>query len=79
MLENDFKFFKDNHQRLFDEYPNKYLVIKEKTVIATADNFEDALSQAKMQGLELGTFLIQYCSEGESSYTQSFHSRVTFA
>ncbi len=27
---------------------------------------------------ELGTFLIQECTEGDSAYTQTFHSRVIF-
>lgn len=37
------------------------------------------LSKALDGGLELGTFIIQLCSEGESGYTQTFHSRVIFA
>ena len=27
---------------------------------------------------ELGTFLIQECTEGDSAYTETFHSRVIF-
>ena len=30
-------------------------------------------------GLELGTFIIQLCSEGESGYTQTFNPRVIFS
>lgn len=79
MLEDEFKYFKDNHDALFAEYPNKYIVIKDKKVLFADDTFEDALSKAINGGLEVGTFLIQLCSAGESGYTQTFHSRVIFA
>ena len=79
MLEDEFQFFKENQQKLFAEYPNKYLVIKDKTVILDANTFEEALCNAENQGIELGTFLIQLCSKDNESYTQTYHSRVIFA
>lgn len=79
MLEDEFKYFKDNHDVLFAEYPNKHIVIKGKKVLFSDDTFEGALSKAISGGLEIGTFLIQLCSVGESGYTQTFHSRVIFA
>lgn len=77
-LEEDFKYFTDNHDDLFGKYPNKYLVIKNKSVLFNADSFEGALKYAEEIGLEIGTFLIQYCTEGDSAYTQTFHSRAIF-
>lgn len=79
MLEDEFKFFKDNHDSLFKEYPNKHIVIKDKKVLYSDDTFEGALSLAIAGGLEVGTFIIQYCSAGVEGYTQTFHSRVIFA
>lgn len=79
MLEKEFEYFKENHERLFREYPNKYLVIKDNNVLYSEDTLEDALNQAVSSGLEVGTFLIQLCGKGEGSYTQTFHSRVIFA
>lgn len=79
MLENEFKFFKDNHERLFRDYPNKHIVIKDNKVLFSDDTFEGALGKAIAGGLEVGTFIIQLCSAGESGYTQTFHSRVIFA
>ena len=79
MQSDDFKFFRENHDVLLKEYFNKYIVIKDRNVLFCGDSFKVALSKALDGGLELGTFIIQLCSEGESGYTQTFHSRVIFA
>lgn len=79
MLEKEFKYFKEHQAELFAKYPNKYLVIKDYKVAFAEDVFEEALHKAIQAGLELGTFLVQLCSEGKDSYTQTFHSRVIFA
>lgn len=75
----DFKFFVDNHEELFRQYPNKVLVIQDGKVVMARDNFDEAISDAVASGLGLGTFIIQECTEGDSAYTQTFHSRVIFA
>ena len=41
------------------------------------DTYEEALFETSKVH-ELGTFLIQECTEGDSAYTQTFHSRVIF-
>ena len=79
MKNDDFKFFIENHDILLKRHLNKYIVIKDRNVLFCGDSFKDALSKALDGGLELGTFIIQLCSEGESGYTQTFHSRVIFA
>ena len=75
----DFQWFVKNHDKLFSEYPNKYIVIQDKKVICTGETFENALSEAVSKGFELGSFIIQECAKGENSYIQSFSSRVVFA
>lgn len=79
MQSDDFKFFIKNHDILLKKYLNKYIVIKDSNVLFCGDSFKDALSKALDGGLELGTFIIQLCSEEESGYTQTFHPRVIFA
>lgn len=79
MLEKEFKYFKDNHAELLKEYPNKYLVIQEDKVLFAEDSMEAAIEQAVNAGLEAGTYMVQLCSEGNSAFTQTFHSRVVFA
>jgi hypothetical protein len=78
MLEKEFKYFKANHSLLFDLYPNKHVVIKDEKVHFASDSFNEALEFAKTN-FELGTFLIQFCSETTEGYTQTFHSRAIFA
>lgn len=79
MQKEDFKWFVDNHDMLFDKYPNKYLVIRNKEVLMTENTLHKALNKALESGMEYGTFIIQLCSEGDSAYTVSYHSRVVFA
>lgn len=76
--EKDFRFFTENHDSIFATYPNKYVVIREETVILAADTFENALTEAQSRGLNVGEFIIQQCTEGDSAYTQMFHSRAIF-
>ena len=76
---DDFKWFIDNHDRLYNLYPDKNLVIQDKTIVCVGNTFEEALNNALSKGLELGAFIVQECTEGEKGYTQRFSSRVVFA
>lgn len=76
---DDFKWFVNNHEDLYHKYPGKHIVIQNSIVVGMGDSFEEALADALSKGLEIGSFIIQECSEGEESYTQSFSSRVVFA
>lgn len=78
ILEDNFKYFTDNHEAILRDYRDKFVVIKDQAVILAEDTFDLALEKATLQGLELGTFLIQECTEGDSGYTQTFHSRAIF-
>lgn len=78
MLEKEFDFYTQNHSRLFALYPDKYLVIKGEKVLFCTDTMQKALESSQKEGLEAGTFLIQKCEEGTESFTQVYHSRVTF-
>lgn len=75
----DFNYFINNHDALLHDYRNKFVVISNQKVCCAADTFELALEQALKDGLELGNFIIQQCTEGDSAYTQMFHSRAVFA
>lgn len=78
MLEQEFAYFKEHQTELFKEYPNQFIVIKGDKVHFSAKTFEEALANA-VKKFELGTFLVQQCTKGEEGYTQTFHSRVSFA
>ena len=80
MLDNEFKYFKKNLSELYKKYPNRYIVVQGEQVEFDGETFEDALTLATSNNLELGTFLIQLCGKDSSCYTQVFYSpRVKFA
>ena len=77
MLKEEFDFYLQNQNELVKKYNNKFIVIKIKNVIGFYDTQEQAYNETKKQH-ELGTFLIQFCTPGQTAYTQTFHSRVSF-
>ena len=78
MLDKEFKYYIDNQTELLKKYKGRVVVIKGEQVVGDYDNYEDALFDSA-EKFELGTFLIQECTEGEDAYTQTFHSRVIFS
>lgn len=78
MLDKEFQYYLDNQNKLVKLYNGKQLVIKDQAVQGDFNTIEEAYDFA-ISKFELGTFLIQECSEGENGYTQTFHSRVIFA
>jgi len=77
MLKKDFQYYLDNQAELVKKYNHRFLVIKDCQVVGDFGSYEEALYESS-QKYELGTFLIQECTEGDSAYTQTFHSRVMF-
>ena len=75
MLDQEFKYFKDNQDELFQQYPNKFLVIRESAVQGAFNSQIEAYNDASAK-FELGTFLIQHCLPGKKGYTQTFHTRA---
>lgn len=76
-LDREFAYYKEHQEELVRQYEGKYLVIVGEAVISAHASELDAYESAKVT-YPLGTFLIQHCLPGQDSYTQTFHSRVTF-
>jgi len=76
-LEKEFDYYLQHQQELVRKYNGKILVIKGQTVIGVFDSELEAV-QKTSETHELGTFLVQKCEPGKESYTQTYHSRVTF-
>lgn len=74
-LKQEFEHYLTNQQELVKEYNGKFIVIKNQTVIGAYDQELEAIKETTKDH-KLGTFLVQKCEPGESSYTQTFHSRV---
>jgi hypothetical protein len=78
MLDAEYKYYIDHQQELLQLYKGRFIVIKDKTVVGDYDS-QAAAYLNSIKKFELGTFIIQECTEGNSGYTQTYHSRVIFA
>jgi hypothetical protein len=77
-LQNEFQWYLDHQNELVNQYNGKYLVISGEIVVGAYDKEEEALFDAQKK-YEAGSYIIQFCSPGETAYTHHFHSRVAFA
>ncbi|MEO5360599.1 MAG: hypothetical protein H7843_09135 [Nitrospirota bacterium] len=77
-LLKEFNYYIEHQEELVRQYMGKYVVIKGNIVLGAYISKIEAI-KATTKEHELGTFLIQLCNPGSENYTQTFHSRVTFA
>jgi len=77
-LEKEFNYYLERQEELFKKYIGKFIVIKNREVIGVFDSELEAIEKTA-EKYELGTFLVQKCEPGSESYTETYHSRVTFA
>jgi hypothetical protein len=72
--QNDYQYFLKNRDKLYEEYPDKFLVIKDEKVIGNYDDQVEAYTETTKIH-KPGTFIIQNSSPS-STDVQVFHSRV---
>ena len=77
MLKEEFEYYLEHQDELLQKYNNRYIVIVGSKVVGDYASNEEALIEAK-KTYKLGDFLIQKCTDGDSAYTYTFHSRVRF-
>ena len=75
MLENEFKYYLEHQSELVEKYNGKFIVLKNGIVIGAYNSNREAYIET-VKTEELGTFLIQHCTPGSESYSQTFHSQV---
>ena len=78
VLEKEFNFFIAKQDELLKQYKGKFIVIKNCKVIGSYDDILNAIEKTSKHE-QMGTFLVQKCEPGVESYTQMYHSRVSFA
>ncbi len=76
-LEKEFKYYLENQDKLVEKHKGKFIVIKNCKIIGVYDSELEAINQTTKKH-KLGTFLVQKCEPGKESYTQAYHSRVSF-
>ncbi|MEO5358274.1 MAG: hypothetical protein H7844_13405 [Nitrospirae bacterium YQR-1] len=78
VLEKEFNYYIEHQDELVSLYNGKYIVIKNQTVLGSYNSKKEAVA-VTIKEHEIGTFLVQLCTPGSESYTQTYHSRVSFA
>ena len=73
MQNSDFEWFVQNILKLYKLYGNKYIAIKNKTVLGTYGSYSEGVKQTALKE-ELGTFIIQKCGNDETAYTNYIFS-----
>ncbi len=77
-LQEEFQYYLSHQNEMVEEYDGKYVVIKDGVVVGVYDDELTAVTETQ-KSHELGTFLVQKVSQGDSEYSQNFHSRVVFS
>lgn len=77
-LVQEFEYYLANQQEFVRKYNGKFIAIKDQKVIGTYDDQLSAINETQKLH-KVGTFLVQKVVPGDSAYTQTFHSRVTFS
>lgn len=77
LLEKEFKFYIEHQDEMVKKYDGKVIVIIDGAVLGSFDDELTAVTETR-KNHELGTFLVQRVSPGDSAYTHTFHSRVAF-
>lgn len=70
---NDFNWFVANKERLYKEYGDSYVAIKNRTVIGVYSSYSDGVNEVSKTE-ELGTFIVQHCTADESGYIVHLYS-----
>lgn len=77
-LEKAFQYYLDHQKKLVKKYNGKFIVIKDGDVLGSYDDELKAVEETSKDH-EIGTFLVQFVSPGDSAYTQNFYSRVAIS
>ena len=77
-LEKEFEYYLKNQDQLVAQYRGRVIVIKDQQVFGDYADEITAIEAAQKKH-PLGTFLVQRCEPGSAGFTQTFHSRVSFA
>ena len=76
-LQKEFDFYLNHQTEMVEKYDGKYIVIKNSEVLGAFDDELTAVTETQ-KSHELGTFLVQRVAQGDSEYSQTFHSRAVF-
>ena len=76
MQEQDFDYFLQNMEKLFETYGQKFVAVKNRGILGVYDSFNEAL-ESTLKTEELGTFLIQECFDDKEKMVHHFQGNVS--
>ncbi len=76
-LKTEFGYYLAHQDEMVKDYEGRVVVIKDRRVIGAYEDELTAVTETQKTH-QLGTFLVQRVSRGDSAYSQTFHSRVVF-
>lgn len=77
-LSDEFRYYLAHQDEFVQKYDGKFIVIKSDRLLGVYDDEIEAVQETRKTE-EMGTFLVQRVTRGDEAYTQTFHSRVSFA
>ena len=73
--DQDFNYFLENMEKFYRAYGQKFVVVKNRGILAVYDDFMDAY-EATLKTEEQGTFLIQECFDNREKMVHHFQGNV---
>ena len=74
-LDHEFQYFLARRQELLNKYRGKFVIVKDQKIHGAFRSEMEAIEAARRQ-FELGTFIVQECSDSKNSYNRMFRSRA---
>ena len=71
MANQNYEYFKNNFDELYEQYKGEYVALKDCKVIGVYDNFAKAVKETAKTEV-LGTFLVQHCEKTDPFNTNRF-------
>lgn len=77
MLDKEFKYYLEHQEELLPKYNGKYVMIVGNNVVGAFNTIGEAYYSGQDKYGE-GNFLVQLCTPGNSAYTITYRSRVSY-
>ena len=77
MLDKEFNYYLEHQNELLPLYDGKYVMIVGNKVVGAYNTINEAYYKGKDK-YGLGNFLVQLCTPGDSAYTVTSRSRVSY-
>lgn len=78
MCDLNYEYYISEYEKIYSQYSDKFVVIKDKEILGAYDSFEEAYKKT-VKTEEIGTFLIQHCTKEQSNVNYFYSNNVIFS